>query len=126
MDVRGQRVIEEWRKDLEERQRGQLDSKLVQLESFGPEELKGTKFCSRLTGGLWKLRVKTKNVEARLIFCKGPIENDREVTLLMGAMERDRKLVPEDALNQAGVRLREVSQFPEERRAKWRDKNKAE
>jgi len=62
-----------------------------------------------------KLRINGR-VALRPMLCKGPINNDSEFTLLMGATEKDRVLIPEDAIDQAADRRREVIANPNGRR----------
>lgn len=55
------------------------------------------------TPGIQKLRVKG-NVQLRPMLCKGPIHNDSEFTLLIGAIERDSCLSPDKADEKANQR----------------------
>jgi hypothetical protein len=48
------------------------------------------------TPGIQKLRVKGK-VQLRPMLCKGPVDKEKEYTLLIGATERDSKFVPDKA-----------------------------
>ena len=63
-----------------------------------PDILAGTD-----TPGILKLKVKGK-VQLRPMLCKGPINNDKEFTLLIGATERDFCLVPDKADEKADDR----------------------
>lgn len=76
-------------------QRAKLNAKLDMLENNGdalfPLLLTGTD-----TPGILKLRVKGK-VQLRPMLCKGPVDIDREYTLLLGAIEVGGKLIPDKA-----------------------------
>jgi len=88
-------LIAKWTKTLQKNDRGKLNAKLDMLALKGtelfPHILTGTP-----TSGILKLRVKG-NVQLRPMLCNGPINNDREFTLLIGAVERDSNLVPSEA-----------------------------
>jgi hypothetical protein len=42
------------------------------------------------------------------MLCKGPINNNIEFTLLYGAREQDRQLIPWDAVERAEIRRQEI------------------
>ncbi len=100
-DARGNSVIQEWADGigLSSRMRGKFDSKVDMLAKNGPDLspqlLAGTK-----VGHIKKLKVKG-DVQLRPHLCMGPIENDKEYTFLVGAVEKDYTLIPEDVLSQA-------------------------
>lgn len=56
------------------------------------------------------------DIQLRPKLCKGPVKNDDEYTLLLGAEERDRKLVPSNAKRDAESNRETVLAFPETRR----------
>lgn len=98
---KGRSVIQEWVDDirLSKKMRGRFDSKVDLLATAGPEVapklLSGTR-----SGHIKKLKVKG-DVQLRPHLCLGPIDNETECTFLVGAVERDYKLIPEDVLVQA-------------------------
>jgi len=95
IDGRGVNVIEAWRNSRQKPEKAKLDNRLNILAKTGPNVglglLSGTK--SRYID---KLKV-TGKVTLRLMLCRGPIQMDGEFTLLLGAREQDRKLIPRDA-----------------------------
>lgn len=102
-DANGESVIQGWANaiGISSRMRGRFDSKVDMLSQNGPnlspQLLAGTK-----AGHIKKLKIKG-DVQLRPHLCIGPIENDKEYTFLVGAVERDSKLIPEDVLDQAQV-----------------------
>ncbi len=50
------------------------------------------------------------------MLCKGPIVNNKEFTLLFGAIEKDQKLEPKDAEKRAEARRQEIIANPSSRR----------
>jgi hypothetical protein len=101
-DANGKNDIKEWALGLEKRERAKLNAKLDMLAKLGsdlfPQVLTGTP-----TPGILKLRVKGK-VQLRPMLCKGPINIEKEFTLLIGAKERGSQFVPEKADEKANVR----------------------
>ncbi|MEQ1637813.1 MAG: hypothetical protein ABL903_14105 [Methylococcales bacterium] len=91
----GNNEIKEWTKGLQKTDRAKLNAKLDMLALHG-SELFPHVLTDTPTSGIQKLRVKGK-VQLRPMLCKGPIDNEKEYTLLIGAMERDSKLVPDKA-----------------------------
>lgn len=101
------------------RDRGQLDQKLDMLRSHGME------LCPRLLAGPIGSRTKPLNskhiyklkihgtIMLRPFLCRGPINNDYEFTLLMGAIERGGKLDHDPA--EAEVIRREIISTPNRR-----------
>lgn len=77
--------IARWTRTLEKRQRIKLNQKLDMLQQHGPE-LPPQLLAGPIFGHIYKLKVKG-NVQLRPMLCKGPIDNDREFTLLLGAIE---------------------------------------
>src|SRR5690349_13629438 len=101
IDERGTGAVESWiRRDRLQRQAvALLDQKLMLLASAGPELPPG--LLAHLGGGFLKLKVRAVGVQLRPILCEGPITNDTEFTILIGAVERDGKLQPNDARERA-------------------------
>jgi hypothetical protein len=114
VDNRGVNDFKEWSKGLEKKDLAKLNSKLDSLQkepSLPPQLLAGP------LGGLpiYKLRI-NGNVALRPMLCKGPVNMGEEFTLLFGAEEKDRKLIPADAVKRADDRRQEVVQNPTQRR----------
>jgi hypothetical protein len=105
--------IEKWAENLQPTQRAKLNAKLDMLASLGqalfPQVLTGTP-----TPGILKLRVKG-NVQLRPCLCKGPVDDNKEFTLLIGATERDSKLVPSNADQIANQRKKIIITAPNRR-----------
>ena len=95
-----------WTEKLQKTQRAKLNAKLDMLKQKGPELfphiLTGTN-----TAGIQKLRV-SGNVQLRPMLCKGPIDIEKEFTLLKGAIEKQGKLQPKKADQIASDRKKDV------------------
>lgn len=94
-DKKGSNDIKAWTLTLEKNQRAKLNAKLDMLMSKG-SELFPHVLTDTPTSGIQKLRVKG-NIQLRPMLCKGPINNENEFTLLIGAIERDSRLEPDKA-----------------------------
>lgn len=103
-----------WTQGLENRLRAKLNAKLDMLVRVGPDLPPGLLSHTR-SPHIRKLRIKG-NIALRPMLCEGPVNIGQEFTLLLGAHERDRKLVPEDADHNAEVRRQEILRNPKERR----------
>ena len=110
----GQNKLKAWTESLQKIPRGKLNARLDMLMLHGdalfPEILTGTN-----TPGILKLRVKG-NVQLRPMLCKGPVDIEREFTLLLGAKEVGGELKPADADSTAGAIRDEVRVSPATRR----------
>ena len=113
VDNRGISDFESWSRTLEKRDRARLSAKLRMLETAGPE-LPPQLLAGPIKGHIYKLRINGQ-VALRPLLCKGPINNDEEFTLLMGAIERDRKLEPRNAPDIAERRRQEILNNPTRR-----------
>jgi len=105
--------IKEWTKGLQKTDRAKLNAKLDMLASKG-HELFPHVLTDTPTPGILKLRVKGK-VQLRPMLCKGPINNEKEYTLLIGATERDSKFVPDKADQTANQRKKIIIENPNRR-----------
>jgi hypothetical protein len=114
VDERGVNSFKEWSSRLENKDLARLNSKLDMLgkePTLPPQLLAGP-----LEGvPIYKLRINGR-VALRPMLCKGPVDKDGEFTLLFGAFERDRKLVPRDAVSQAEARRQNVIANAKQRR----------
>jgi hypothetical protein len=118
LDHRGQGVIEVWlkRARIQKEGRQRLNLKLALLTQAGPDLPPGL-LAGPIDGGhIYKLRVKAPRVQLRPLLCRGPIDNDSEFTLLLGATERDWELVPEDAPQRAEDNRQIIIAAPKRRR----------
>jgi len=116
---RGINEIKEWSKDLQKKHLGKLNSKLDDLMQYG------TGLPPSLLSESGKPHIKKMRIHGDLamrpMLCEGPTRDDddkynREFTLLIGAIEKDRKLDPEDAATIASKRRDEVEEHPTLRR----------
>ena len=105
--------IASWTRGLEKRQRIKLRSKLDDLIRYGPD-LPPQLLAGTGVPHIYKLKVKG-NVQLRPMLCKGPIDNDGEFTLLIGAIEADYELHPADAIARAVARRLEIISDPARR-----------
>lgn len=106
-------IIAKWTRTLEKKDRIKLNQKLDRLTQNGPNLL------PRLLAGpifdhIYKLCVKG-NVQLRPMLCKGPIDNEREFTLLLGAREVGDVLKPKDAAVRAARNRGEILRDPNRR-----------
>lgn len=113
-DHRGRNAIREWMEGEQRRQRGQVNLKLDMLQKYGDDV--GSNVLLRMSATIYKLKGKTKGVQLRPMLCKGPIDENIEFTILIGAREENWQLQPPDVVERAeGLRL-EVIANPKERR----------
>lgn len=112
----GRNEIRVWTEGLQKPLRAKLNQRLDMLAKLGdkmlPQMLSATG-----TPGILKIKLKGR-VMARPLLCRGPIDDSGEYTLLLGAFERDWKLVPKDAEHRAAMRKGEVAADPKNRRKK--------
>jgi len=99
LDARSRNVIQEWGRQQTTRDRAKLDQKFDRLEQIDFELAIGTKL---LAGPIAKQKHIYKmpihgDVQLRPMLCRGPADMQREYTLLLGAIEKDFKLVPDPA-----------------------------
>lgn len=108
LDNRGVNDFASWSRTLETRDRAKLSQKLRMLEKVGSGLPPGL-LAGPIKGyaHIYKMRINGQ-VALRPLLCKGPIHNDEEFTLLKGASEKDRKLVPLGAPDIAVTRREEI------------------
>jgi hypothetical protein len=116
LDGRGQGVLETWivHERLHKEAQARLKQKLDLLAVSGPEL--PPKLLVSLGRSLYKLRVKGPKIQLRPILCRGPVDNDREFTILFGAVERGGRLIPRDAIEAAEKNKRLLVIDPSRRR----------
>lgn len=111
LDSDGNNVIKIWAdKELQSRDRGKLSRKLDMLEQNGPN-LSTDLLSDTHIRTIKKLRINGE-VAIRLMLCRGPIDHQGEFTLLFGAKEQNRKLVPRDAEQRAEDNRQEIINNP--------------
>ena len=108
MDARGVNRIKKWTQGLEKEGRVRLKSKFDMLEMHG-EELSKRVLTGTEKGMVKKLKVTCTRVPTmRIMVCKGPLDMDKEFTILQGAIEKDDKLDPPDAVDIANQQRTEI------------------
>lgn len=116
----GVNEIEKWMASLQSRQLAKLEEQLDKLESLGVSELPN--FPIPIERGIYKLKVHG-NVQLRPHLCRGPVDNDAEFTLLVGAREVGGRLDPRNVLDTAVARKLEVAGDPTHRRIAHEEAN---
>jgi hypothetical protein len=114
VNEKGVNEFREWTKTLQKNDLAKLNAKLDMLRR--EPELPPNLLAGPIDGlPIYKIRVNGQ-VALRPMLCKGPVNNEKEFTLLFGAKEQNRVLVPSDAVIQAAARRVEVKSFPAKRR----------
>lgn len=109
----GVNEIRAWSLRLEIKQLAKLNAKLDMLEVSGPN-LPPNLLSDTNSRHIKKLRIKG-NVQLRPMLCKGPLANDTEYTLLIGAIEKGMKLIPANAIIEAEQRRSLILDNPSRR-----------
>ena len=105
-----------WCRQLQSPDLARLNRKLKMLADNGPDL--GPKLLAGPLKGyahIYKIIVNGR-VALRPLLCKGPIDNDHELTLLKGAFESDWEWVPSNARETAVIRRQEVIDDSDARR----------
>ena len=112
LDGRGLGILEIWllKKKIQKKARATLNQRIDWLRRFGPEA--PNLLAGPIYKHIYKLRVKAQGIQLRPMLCKGPIDNEREFTLLLGAIEKGNKLQPRDAPERAEVNREEILRDP--------------
>lgn len=101
LDNRGDNVIKTWGAAQTKRDRGMLNQRFDRLVQVDFELAVGSNLLAGpIYGRVYKMQIHG-DVQMRPMLCKGPLRNDDEYTLLLGAIERGRKLVPASAKKDA-------------------------
>ena len=109
IDTRGRNDFEAWTRNLESRYRAMLNRKLKALE----DEVERGLLPGMIEGPIkhhphiYKPKLGGK-VKLRPLLCKGPLDNNCELTLLIGATERDWQYDPTNAPDTAEARREEI------------------
>ena len=115
LDSRGLNDFESWSKSLEKGYLARLNRQLKALEDNGPDLIPGMLF-GPITGyrHIYKLKIGHK-LALRPLLCRGPLNNDSEFTLLLGAIEKGWKWDPRNAPEIAEARRVEIINNPRRR-----------
>jgi hypothetical protein len=114
VDDQGVNRFKQWTKTLQKTDLAKLNQKLDML--MRDPELPPKLLAGPLEGTpIYKIRINGR-VALRPMLCKGPIHNDSEFTLLFGATEQNRVLVPADAIARAAAIRAGIIANPNRRR----------
>jgi hypothetical protein len=109
----GKNDIEEWCAKLGKVERTKLNVRLDLLQKNGKDLLPNI-LAGPIIDHIYKLRVHG-SVQLRPLLCTGPIENEKEFTLLVGATERGSKLKPPGVEKKAIERRQTIIDEPKRR-----------
>src|SRR5579863_14348 len=95
LSARGENVILRWVRDerLSKRDRAALNQRFDRLTQIDFQLAVDTFLAGPIYRQVYKLIIHA-DVMLRPMLCRGPIENETEYTLLLGAIERNRRLPP--------------------------------
>lgn len=113
---RGRSVILEWVKDerLSARDRAALNIRFKRIRQVDFDLANGTLISGPIYKHIYKCVIHA-SVMLRPMLCRGPIKIEKEYTLLLGAIERNRKL-PKGAEEQAEKNRQAAIDYPTRRR----------
>ena len=101
LDKRGDNAIKKWGVLQTKRDRAMLNQRFDRLVQVDFELAIGSKLLAGpVYGHIYKMQIHG-DVQLRPMLYKGPVKNADEYTLLLGAVERDWKLVPASAKRDA-------------------------
>src|SRR6185312_12650132 len=102
LSERRSNLIADWLKSerVSAAQRGDFQAKIDLFERGGPDLITGFITETPIAADIYKMKVKGK-VQLRPMACKGPIDLNREYTILLGWIERDRERVPTEVKRKA-------------------------
>src|SRR3990167_1888469 len=105
VDSKGRNVIFEWAKKqkIQKRDLIRIDQRVDRLSQAGTElvpQLIEPSSGPKREKHIFELPV-GNDVAIRIMLCRGPFDMESEFTLLLGAVERDRRYVPADAPERA-------------------------
>ena len=113
--IHGKNDIADWRASLQKPDRAKLDQKLERLQQVSYDLAVHTHLLAGpVFEHVYKLRVNA-SVMLRPHLCRGPITNEKEYTLLVGAIEIGDRL-PHGIQEMAASRRRDVLLDPRRRR----------
>lgn len=115
--------IEEFIRGLDSGSQARLNAKIAALRENGFVLLGSNLLTDTKLPHIKEVRVNGR-VAVRMLVCRGPVDGKKELTLLLGAVERDNKYVPKDALGIADGRRQRVAEDPDRRRVKYEHKRR--
>jgi hypothetical protein len=97
LSERGANLIREWLDEerISSSQRATFQAKIDIFERAGPDMSPGFITTTPIAADIYKMKVKGQ-VQLRPMACKGPVDLDREYTILLGWIERDNRRVPNE------------------------------
>ena len=102
--LRRDNVIKEWLKDeaVSVAQIAAFQDKIDTLEKSGPDMVPGFISGTPVAANIYKMKIKGNKgmKQLRPMCCRGPF-GPNEYTILIGAVEKDHKLIPADAKKRA-------------------------
>lgn len=115
IDKHGQNAFREWALEQQKAPLGKLNERIDLLSLYG-ETLFPHMLTNTGVAGILKLRIQGP-VKLRPLLCRGPVNNQSEYTLLMGAKEIGSEWKPKGAPSIAAMLKAEVIKNPTTRRA---------
>lgn len=119
LSQRGENVIKDWlmRERVPKDQVAAFQDKIDTLELSGPEMVPGFITETPVARDVYKMKVKGNKGRKQLrpLCCRGPF-GSKEYTILVGATEKDSKLVPKDVKQRAQNHLAELRTDPSRRK----------
>jgi hypothetical protein len=120
LSQRGRNVIREWldEEKVSVQQRADFQLKIQLLEQGGPDLVPGFISETPVAPDIYKAKIKGNKgkVQLRPMLCKGPFDMRREFTFLIGAIEKDRVLVPKNCKEKAQENRSILIACPDRRR----------
>jgi len=115
---RRENAIKAWLKDerVPATQIAAFQEKIDTLEQSGPEMVPGFITETPVASDIYKMKIKGNKgmKQLRPMCCRGPF-GPNEYTILEGAVEKDRELIPADVKKRAQANLRELKADPSRR-----------
>lgn len=100
-DNRERGVVEVWldAERIQKKARTKLNVRVDLLRQLGPDA--PNLLAGPIYEHVYKMKISSHGVQLRPMLCKGPINNETEYTLLLGATERGGRFQPHDAPERA-------------------------
>ncbi len=112
-------IIKAWLKDesVQAKQIAVFQEKIDTLEQSGPDMVRGFISESPVAKGIYKMKIKGNKglKQLRPMCCLGPF-GPKEYTVLVGAVEKDNKLIPSNVKERAQANLNALKADPTRRR----------
>lgn len=117
--ARRDNIIKAWLKDqsVQQKQVAAFQEKIDTLEQSGPEMVPGFISETSVAKDIYKMKIKGNKglKQLRPMCCRGPF-GEKEYTVLVGAIEKDNKLIPSNAKERAQANLSALKEDPTRRR----------